>query len=152
MRCPFCGNLEDRVVDSRESKEGDVIRRRRQCASCERRFTSYEKIDEQPFQVVKRDERREPYERAKLMQGLQVACRKRPISAAQLDRVADEIESAMQELGDREISSRRLGNLVMEKLRELDEVAYVRFASVYRRFEDVEQFVRELHQLKDDDK
>lgn len=152
MRCPFCGNLEDRVVDSRESKEGDVIRRRRQCASCERRFTSYEKIDEQPFQVVKRDERREPYERAKLMQGLQVACRKRPISAAQLDRVADEIEVAMQELGDREISSRRLGNLVMEKLRDLDEVAYVRFASVYRRFEDVEQFVRELHQLKDDDK
>jgi transcriptional repressor NrdR len=152
MRCPFCGNLEDRVVDSRESKEGDVIRRRRQCAACERRFTSYEKIDEQPFHVVKRDERRELYDRSKLMQGLQVACRKRPISAAQLDRVADEIEAEMQESADREISSRRLGNMVMEKLRDLDEVAYVRFASVYRRFEDVEQFVRELHQLKEEDK
>jgi transcriptional repressor NrdR len=152
MRCPFCGNLEDRVVDSRESREGDVIRRRRQCTACERRFTSYEKIDEQPFQVIKRDERREPYDRAKLMQGLQVACRKRPIPAAQLDRIADEIEAEMQESGDREISSRRLGNMVMEKLRELDEVAYVRFASVYRRFEDVEQFVRELHQLKEEDK
>ena len=152
MRCPFCGNLEDRVVDSRESKEGDVIRRRRQCEACERRFTSYEKIDEQPFQVVKRDERREQYQRDKLMRSFQVACRKRPIPAAQLDRVADEIEAAMQESGEREISSRRLGNMVMDKLRDLDEVAYVRFASVYRRFEDVEQFVRELHQLQDEDK
>ena len=152
VRCPFCGHLEDRVVDSRESKEGDVIRRRRQCASCDRRFTSYEKIDEQPYQVVKRDERREPYDREKLMRGLHVACRKRPISATQLDRMADQIEAVMQESGEREISSRRLGNLVMEKLREIDQVAYVRFASVYRRFEDVEEFVRELHQLKDEDR
>jgi transcriptional repressor NrdR len=151
MRCPFCGNLEDRVVDSRESREGDVIRRRRECVACERRFTSYEKIEEQPFHVVKRDLRREPYDREKLMQGLRIACRKRPISAPSLEKLADEIESAMQESPDREISSRVLGTLVMEKLRAIDQVAYVRFASVYRRFEDIDEFVRELHQLKDDD-
>jgi transcriptional repressor NrdR len=151
MRCPFCGNLEDRVVDSRESKEGDSIRRRRECVACERRFTSYEKIEEQPFHVVKRDLRREPYDREKLMQGLRIACRKRPISAPSLEKLADEIEAAMQESSDREISSRVLGTLVMEKLREIDQVAYVRFASVYRRFEDIDEFVRELHQLKDDD-
>lgn len=151
MRCPYCGNQEDRVVDSRESREGDVIRRRRECVACERRFTSYEKIDVLPFQVVKRDERREPYEREKLMRGLTIACRKRPVSAGKLERIADEIESMMQESGEREISSQELGWQVMEKLRELDQVAYVRFASVYRRFEDVEEFVRELHQLKDKD-
>jgi transcriptional repressor NrdR len=152
MRCPFCGNLEDRVVDSRESKEGDAIRRRRQCIACERRFTSYEKIEFLPFQVVKRDERREPYDREKLMRGLQVACRKRPVPQGKLEAAADEIEAAMLESGEREISSRRLGKIVMQRLRELDEVAYVRFASVYRRFEDVEAFVRELDQLKDDEK
>lgn len=151
MRCPYCGNQEDRVVDSRESREGDVIRRRRACVACERRFTSYEKIEVLPFQVVKRDERREPYEREKLMRGLTIACRKRPVSAGKLERIADEIESMMQESGEREISSQELGWQVMEKLRELDQVAYVRFASVYRRFEDVEEFVRELHQLKDKD-
>jgi transcriptional repressor NrdR len=148
MRCPFCGTTEDRVVDSRESREGDVIRRRRECVGCERRFTSYEKIEQQPFQVVKRDERREEYDRAKLMKGLQVACRKRPVSQAALERVADTIEGSMQESGEREISSQQLGILVMEQLREVDPVAYVRFASVYRRFEDVEAFVKELHQLK----
>jgi transcriptional repressor NrdR len=151
MRCPFCGHSEDRVVDSRESKEGDVIRRRRECVACERRFTSYEKIESIPFQVVKRDERREPYDREKLMRGLQVACRKRPIPQGNLERLADEIEAAIQESADREISSRDLGQIVMRRLRELDQVAYVRFASVYRRFEDVEEFLRELHQLKDDD-
>lgn len=148
MRCPYCGNTQDRVVDSRESREGDVIRRRRECVACARRFTSYEKIERLPFQVVKRDERREPYARDKLMQGLMVACRKRPISAAQLEELADSIEMAMQESGEREISSLQLGFLVMERLRALDPVAYVRFASVYRRFEDVEAFVKELHQLK----
>ncbi len=152
MRCPYCGFTEDRVVDSRESREGEVIRRRRECAGCEKRFTSYEKIELQPFHVVKRDERREPYEREKLMRGLQVACRKRPISAGTLEKLADSIEAAMQEASGIEISSRELGNLVMEKLRALDQVAYVRFASVYRRFEDVDQFVRELHQLKDESK
>lgn len=151
MRCPFCGHSEDRVVDSRESKEGDVIRRRRECVACDRRFTSYEKIESIPFQVVKRDERREPYDREKLMRGLQVACRKRPIPQGTLERLADEIEAAMQESADREISSRDLGQIVMRHLRELDQVAYVRFASVYRRFEDVEEFLRELHQLKDDE-
>ncbi len=151
MRCPFCGNNEDRVVDSRESKEGDVIRRRRECVKCERRFTSYEKIERQPFHVVKRDERREPYDREKLMQGLTVACRKRPISAARLEQVADAIERTMQESGEREISSKHLGYLVMEQLRDLDTVAYVRFASVYRRFEDVDAFVRELHNLTEKD-
>ena len=148
MRCPFCGATEDRVVDSRESREGDVIRRRRECGHCERRFTSYEKIELPTFQVVKRDQRREPYDRQKLMLGLQVACRKRPVPSAELERVADSIEAAMHEAGEREISSQDLGFMVMERLRGLDPVAYVRFASVYRRFEDVDAFVKELHRLK----
>jgi transcriptional repressor NrdR len=148
VRCPFCGNLEDRVVDSRESREGEVIRRRRECTRCERRFTSYEKIEVPFFQVVKRDQRREAYDRNKLMRGLQIACRKRPVPQADLDRVADSIESEMQDSGEREISSQRLGTLVMDRLRGLDPVAYVRFASVYRRFEDVDAFVKELHRLK----
>lgn len=140
------------MVDSRESREGSVIRRRRECALCERRFTSYEKIELLPFQVVKRDERREPYDREKLMKGLQVACRKRPVSSEKLEKLADQIEASMQESAEREVSSQDLGFMVMERLRDLDEVAYVRFASVYRRFEDVEAFVRELHQLKDESK
>jgi transcriptional repressor NrdR len=148
MRCPFCSNTEDRVVDSRESREGEVIRRRRECVKCGRRFTSYEKIEHTPFQVVKRDQRREPYDREKLMRGLQVACRKRPVSQDALDTVADSIERAMQDSGEREISSQQLGRMVMEGLRDLDPVAYVRFASVYRRFEDVDAFVKELHGLK----
>ncbi|MCU1347607.1 MAG: transcriptional regulator NrdR [Acidobacteria bacterium] len=148
MRCPFCGNTEDRVVDSRESREGEVIRRRRQCVRCERRFTSYEKIEHLPFQVVKRDQRREPYDREKLMRGLQVACRKRPVSQDSLEQIADSIEVMMQESGEREISAQQIGTMVMERLRNVDPVAYVRFASVYRRFEDVEAFVKELHQLK----
>jgi transcriptional repressor NrdR len=148
MRCPFCGNLEDRVVDSRESREGEVIRRRRECTRCDRRFTSYEKIDVPSFQVVKRDQRREPYDRSKLMHGLQIACRKRPVPQPDLERVADAIETEMQDAGEREISSQRLGTLVMERLRDLDPVAYVRFASVYRRFEDVDAFVKELHRLR----
>ena len=148
MRCPFCGNTEDRVVDSRESREGDVIRRRRECVRCERRFTSYEKIDIEPFMVVKRDQRREPYDREKLMRGLHIACRKRPVSEGDLDRLADSIERTMHDSGEREISSLQLGTMVMDRLRELDPVAYVRFASVYRRFEDVEAFVKELHGLK----
>ena len=148
MRCPFCGNLEDRVVDSRESREGDVIRRRRECARCERRFTSYEKIEAPTFQVVKRDQRREAYDRTKLMQGLQVACRKRPVPQAELERIADSIEQSMIDAGEREISSQRLGTMVMDRLRDLDPVAYVRFASVYRRFEDVDAFVKELNRFK----
>ena len=148
MRCPFCGFLEDRVVDSRESSAGDVIRRRRACVRCGRRFTSYEKIELPTFQVVKRDQRREAYDRDKLMQGLQIACRKRPVPQAELEKLADAIESAMADTGEREISSQDLGTMVMDRLRELDPVAYVRFASVYRRFEDVDAFVKELHRLK----
>jgi transcriptional repressor NrdR len=148
MRCPFCGTTEDRVVDSRESREADVIRRRRECTKCERRFTSYERIEQVPYQVVKRDERREPFDRAKLMRGLQVACRKRPVAQEKLERLADSIEQAMQDGAEREISSKAIGRMVIERLRELDPVAYVRFASVYRRFEDVDAFVKELHQLR----
>lgn len=148
MRCPFCGNSEDRVVDSRESREGDVIRRRRECAACERRFTSYEKIELPTFQVVKRDQRRETYDRSKLMAGLHIACRKRPVPQAELEQLADAIESAMADSGEREISSQELGTMVMNRLRDLDPVAYVRFASVYRRFEDVDAFVKELHRLR----
>ncbi len=148
MRCPFCGNLEDRVVDSRESREGDVIRRRRACTACDQRFTSYEKIELPAFQVVKRDERREPYDREKLMRGLQIACRKRPVPQGELERLADSIESEMADRGEREISSQALGTMVMDRLRDLDPVAYVRFASVYRRFEDVDAFVKELHRLR----
>ncbi|HEY2094141.1 MAG TPA: transcriptional regulator NrdR [Thermoanaerobaculia bacterium] len=148
MRCPFCGNMEDRVVDSRESREGDVIRRRRECTRCDRRFTSYEKIESVPLFVVKRDERRESFDRDKLMRGLQVACRKRPVSQDALERLADSVEAAINDTGEREISSKRIGAMVMSQLRELDPVAYVRFASVYRNFEDVDAFVKELHQLK----
>ena len=136
------------MVDSRESREGEVIRRRRECVHCGRRFTSYEKIELTPFQVVKRDQRREPFDREKLMRGLQVASRKRPVAQGQLDDIADSIERAMQDAGEREISSQHLGRLVMDRLRDLDPVAYVRFASVYRRFEDVDAFVKELHGLK----
>ena len=148
MRCPYCGNTEDRVVDSRESREGDAIRRRRECVQCARRFTSYEKIESLQYQVVKRDQRREPYDREKLMRGLQVACRKRPVPQAELERMADSIEASMHDSGDRELSSQQLGTAVMERLRDLDPVAYVRVASVYRRFEDVDAFVKELHGLK----
>jgi len=148
MRCPFCANTEDRVVDSRESREGDVIRRRRACVRCGRRFTSYEKIEHVGFQVVKRDQRREPYDREKLRRGLQGAGRKRPVPQAELDRVADSSEAARNDSGEREISSQQLGHLVMDRLRGLDPVAYVRLAPVYRRFEDVDAFVKELHRLK----
>ena len=148
MRCPYCGGVEDRVVDSRESRERDVIRRRRQCIHCARRFTSYQRVERLPFQIVKRDQRREEYDRVKLMRGLQVACRKRPVPQAELERMADSIEAAMMDSGERELSSQRIGLMVMERLRALDPVAYVRFASVYRRFEDVDAFVKELHQLK----
>lgn len=148
MRCPFCGNMEDRVVDSREGRDGDVIRRRRECTRCDRRFTSYEKIESLPLFVVKRDERREPFDRDKLMRGLQIACRKRPVSQDALERLADSVEGAINDTGEREISSQRIGSMVMSQLRDLDPVAYVRFASVYRNFEDVDAFVKELHQLK----
>jgi transcriptional repressor NrdR len=147
MKCPFCAHIEDKVVDSREGKDGLVIRRRRECLSCGRRFTSYERIDEIPFMVVKKDGTREPYDRNKVLGGLRKACEKRPVSPADLERVADEIEQMVQEAPEREIPTMKLGEKVMDRLRELDKVAYVRFASVYRQFEDVDQFMKVLNDL-----
>jgi transcriptional repressor NrdR len=147
MKCPFCGAVDDRVVDSRESREGEVIRRRRECESCGRRFTSYETIEEIPYMVVKNDGRREQFDRKKLRAGLVKACEKRPISPAQLDTIVDEVETHLHDTEEREMSTSDIGARVMERLRELDKVAYVRFASVYRKFEDVDEFLRELKNL-----
>ena len=147
MRCPFCGFLEDKVVDSRESKDGDSIRRRRECLECGRRFTSYERIDEIPYMVVKKDGRREAFERHKVMSGLLRACEKRPISAAQLEAIVDAVEKTVQDSPDRELSTSEIGKVIMRRLKELDKVAYVRFASVYLEFEDVSEFMSELKDL-----
>lgn len=144
MRCPFCGEKEDKVIDSRESREGDVIRRRRECVGCTRRYTTYERVEETLPLVVKKDDRREPFDRTKIMNGLTRACEKRPISAEVLTRVVDAIESRFLEEGRKEVPSREVGEAVMGALRDLDPVAYVRFASVYREFRDVEEFMREL--------
>jgi transcriptional repressor NrdR len=149
VRCPFCGHEKDKVVDSRESGSGDAIRRRRECASCERRFTSYERIEEIPYLVIKKDGRREAFDRAKLTAGLHRACEKRPVSAKSLNALIDDIEQTVQDSVDREVDARRIGERVMEGLKELDKVAYVRFASVYRQFEDVEEFMAELRGLLD---
>ena len=147
MTCPFCGHREDRVIDSRETKEGDVIRRRRECLKCERRFTTYERSDEVPYMVVKRDGRREKFDRQKVIEGLLKACQKRPVSMAALAEVVDEIESKLVDTPDREISTTQIGERLMERLRTLDKIAYVRFASVYRDFQDVDAFLAELTDL-----
>ena len=147
MKCPFCGHLGDKVVDSRESKEGEVIRRRRECLDCGRRFTSYERIDEIPYMVIKKDGTRERFERQKLVGGLLKACEKRPVSTAAIERVADKVESALQERPDKEMSTDEVGRMVMDELRRLDKVAYVRFASVYRQFRDIGEFMSELKDL-----
>ncbi len=147
MRCPYCASLSNRVVDSRLSKEGDEIRRRRLCDDCHRRFTTYERVADVMPLVVKQDGRREPFDRNKIMIGLRKACEKRPVSMDLLERVVERIESWVQERGGREISSRDIGARVMEELQELDEVAYVRFASVYRKFTDINQFMKELKGL-----
>ena len=147
MRCPFCGHLEDKVVDSRESKEGDSIRRRRECLVCSRRFTSYERIDEIPYMVVKKDGKRETFERNKIMAGLLRACEKRPISSTQLESIVDEVEKTVQDSPDRELLTSEIGKIIMRRLKELDKVAYVRFASVYLEFEDVSEFMTELKYL-----
>lgn len=147
MTCPFCGHREDKVIDSRESKEGDVIRRRRECLKCERRFTTYERSDDIPFMVVKRDGRREKFDRQKVLEGLLKACQKRPVGVAKLAEVVDAVESKLAESPDREISTTEIGELVMERLKVLDKIAYVRFASVYRDFQDVEAFLTELKDL-----
>jgi transcriptional repressor NrdR len=147
MKCPFCGHLEDKVVDSRESKEGEVIRRRRECLSCAKRFTSYERIDQIPHLVVKKDGRREPFSREKVMAGLLKACQKRPVSVKTLEVIADRMEAMVHESPDREVPSVVVGEFLMESLRELDKVAFVRFASVYRDFKDVDQFMATLKGL-----
>ena len=147
MKCPYCGHLGDKVVDSRESKEGEAIRRRRECLDCSKRFTSYERIDEIPYMVVKKDGSRERFERTKLVSGLLKACEKRPVSMTALDAVADRIESALQERPEKEIGTVEIGGFVMEELKKLDKVAYVRFASVYRQFRDINEFANELKDL-----
>jgi transcriptional repressor NrdR len=147
MRCPFCRDLENRVVDSRLGKDGDAIRRRRHCEHCGRRFTTYERVEESLPMVVKKDGRREPFERAKVVSGLKRACEKRPISVDTIEAVADRLERQLQESGDREVTSRAIGETLMRELHELDAVAYVRFASVYRSFRDVHEFMRELEDL-----
>jgi transcriptional repressor NrdR len=147
MRCPYCGHPEDRVVDSREGQEGAVTRRRRECLGCTRRFTTYERIEEILPQVVKKDGRREAFDRKKIVEGLTRACQKRPVSAEQIEALVIAVERSLVELGEREIRSSRIGEAVMTRLRELDEVAYVRFASVYRAFRDVGEFMSELEEL-----
>jgi transcriptional repressor NrdR len=147
VKCPYCGHLGDKVVDSRESKEGEVVRRRRECLVCTRRFTSYERIDEIPYMVVKKDGRRERFERQKLVAGLLKACEKRPVRVASLEAIADKVEAALQEKPEREISTDDIGAYVMRELRHLDQVAFVRFASVYRNFRDIDEFKNQLNDL-----
>ena len=147
MKCPFCAHLQDKVVDSRESKDGDAIRRRRQCLKCKRRFTSYERIDEIPYMVVKKDGRRERFDRQKVLAGILKACEKRPVSMTQLESIADAAETMVQDSSEREVSTRSLGEMIMNELKNLDKVAYVRFASVYLDFKDVQEFMSELKDL-----
>ena len=147
MHCPFCNHVEDKVVDSRLSKEGDVIRRRRECISCERRFTTYERVEGNFPMVIKKDGRRETFERQKILQGLKKACEKRPVSMTTLEEAVTQIEKKIQEMGESEIPSNIIGEEVMRKLHDLDPVAYVRFASVYREFKDINEFMSELKDL-----
>ncbi|MEW6745051.1 MAG: transcriptional regulator NrdR [Planctomycetota bacterium] len=149
MKCPFCKANNDKVIDSRTSGDACVIRRRRECLECGKRFTTYEKIEETPLRVVKKDGSRVPFDRTKIMAGLLKACEKRPISVDRLEEVVNRIESQLNEMFDKEVSSRFIGQLVMKELRELDQVAYVRFASVYREFKDINQFLEELRPLLD---
>src|ERR1700758_1130470 len=147
MKCPFCGFANDKVVDSRESKEGESIRRRRECLKCEKRFTTYERIDEIPYMVVKKDGRREKFERQKVLSGLLRACEKRPVPAASLESIVDEVETFLIDSPERERSTSAIGEAIMHRLKTLDTVAYIRFASVYRDFTDVREFKEELEQL-----
>jgi transcriptional repressor NrdR len=147
MRCPFCGHSESKVIDSRESKNGLSIRRRRECLSCERRFTTYEKIEEIPYMVIKKDGKRQRFDSQKLLQGLLKACEKRPVPLSELEEIVEEIEAMLQERPEKEIATSEIGRFVMERLKALDKVAYVRFASVYREFKDVLEFKKELEVL-----
>ncbi len=147
MKCPFCGYEESKVIDSRPTDEGERIRRRRECLKCAKRFTTYEIVENLPIIVIKKDRTREVYNREKLMNGMLRACEKRPVSLETLEHALDDIEAVIQNSLDREISSEKLGELVMEKLKDIDEVAYVRFASVYRQFKDINTFMEELAKL-----
>lgn len=147
MKCPYCGYTDSRVVDSRPTDEGERIRRRRECGKCGKRFTTYEVIENVPIVVIKKDKSRETFDRTKLLSGLLRACEKRPVSVDTLDRIVDEIEALLQNSLDREVSSQRIGTYAMEKLKTVDEVAYVRFASVYRQFKDINSFMEELSKI-----
>jgi len=147
VKCPYCGHLGDKVVDSRESREGEAIRRRRECLECGRRFTSYERIDEIPYMVVKKDGSRERFERQKVIAGMLKACEKRPVTGSALEAVADRIETTLQDRPEREMSTSEIGAIIMQDLKRLDKVAYVRFASVYRHFRDIGEFMNELKDL-----
>jgi len=149
MKCPFCGYKEDKVVDSRSTAEESAVRRRRECLKCGKRFTTYEYVEEISLMVIKSDGRREPFDRKKILSGIVKACEKRPISIEKMEEVLTQVERAIQKKSDREVSSARIGELVMEKLKILDDVAYVRFASVYRQFKDVSQFMQELKDMLD---
>jgi len=144
MRCPYCGHEEDRVVDSRTSKEGRAVRRRRECLDCARRFTTYEYIENISLTIIKNDLRREPYERDKLMQGITAACKKRPVSVKKIESIVDKIENQIEKISRNEVPSSEIGRMVMAELYDLDEVAYVRFASVYRKFKDISEFISEV--------
>jgi transcriptional repressor NrdR len=149
MKCPYCGNIEDKVVDSRLSAESISVRRRRECLKCGRRFTTYEHIEELPLMVIKKDSRREPFDRKKILSGILKACEKRPISIEKLENLVDNIERLIQRKFEKEVRASEIGELVMKELHNLDDVAYVRFASVYRQFRDINQFMRELKDLLD---
>ncbi len=144
MKCPYCGSRKDRVIDSRSSNAGQNVRRRRECLKCERRFTTYEYIEEIPLMVIKKNGQRQPFERNKLTSGILKACEKRPVSVNKIEHLVDSIERALQRKHDKEVKSHQIGEMVMKRLHEIDEVAYVRFASVYREFKDVTEFMKEL--------
>ncbi len=147
MKCPYCGNEENKVVDSRPVQDGRAVRRRRECLECNERFTTYEYIEAVTLTVVKSDDRREPFDRQKVAHGIKLACNKRPVSSKKIDAMVSEIEASLSELSRNEVTSKYVGELVMEKLREVDQIAYVRFASVYRKFADTAEFMEELSKL-----
>ena len=147
MKCPFCAHVDDKVIDSREGRGGDTIRRRRECLKCSRRFTTYERIDEIPYMVIKKDGRRERFERQKILQGLLKACEKRPVATPKLESIVDEVEGVVHESTERELTNTEIGEMIMNCLKKLDKVAYVRFASVYLDFKDVQEFMSELKNL-----
>lgn len=152
MRCPFCENLDTRVIDSRPTEEGHAIRRRRECDNCNKRFTTYEKVEEMIFMVIKKDGSREAFDRNKVMNGIIKACEKRPVPIAAIEKIVDDIERGLNNMMEKEVESKLIGEVIMEHLKDLDEVAYVRFASVYRQFKDVNTFVAEIEKLLGKDK